>query len=368
MRKSKERGPLVIWTLTKIIFLPLWIWLGVWVGSKAGLAGLIPFALVIGLYQISDFWNQYLISKTAKALKRQIDEESLQGKERERNLKKVWQLEVKRSFFTALPYFFKRTGFKRTPRYSYQEELLDFAPAWIKEHILKSMALLSPVAFWSFLPPLKATIKGVAKNDKVFLGLDIGCGYGGFIEMLARWCQKEKLPAIFFGVENQANIIKGALRRMKSQNSFEVLMHSDGKVNTSDLVNKAKKNKGPIVYLIFSDAISASRFFDPNTITLTQIVHAKHHFENIMESVERISKHWIILEECRTWPLLLVLYSFYWCVSRVLTCDGEDSILAMHTPKEWRAKGVKIVSKFPFFLWAISDSLYSLLKEERVIK
>lgn len=368
MKRLKEKSPLVIWVLSKIVFLPLLTWLGVWVENKIGLSGLVPFAFVVGLYQIFDFWNQYLISKTTKALKRQIDEENLQGKEKERSLQKIWQLEVKRSFFTALPYFFKRAGMKKTPKYSHQAELLDFAPAWVKEHVLKSMGLLSPVAFRAFLPPLKATIKKAVRDEEVFLGLDLGCGQGEFVEILARWCQKERLPAIFFGIESQASIIKNALRRIKSQNSFEVLVHSGEKVDTSDLIDRAKKNKGPIVCFIFGDAVDSARFFNLGSITLTQIVHAKHHFESIMELVKRTSKHWIILEENRTWPLLSVLYSFYWCVSRVLTCDGEDSILAMHTPKEWRAEGVKIITKFPFFLWVMSDSLYTLLKEERVVQ
>ena len=77
------KNPFTIWALSKVIFLPLWICFGLWIESKTGLSGLIPFILIVGLYQLSDFWNQYLISKVVKALKRQVYEESLQGKERE---------------------------------------------------------------------------------------------------------------------------------------------------------------------------------------------------------------------------------------------------------------------------------------------
>lgn len=360
---------LFIWILLKIILIPLWALIGIWIGNTVGISGLIPFALVVGFYQVSDFWNQYLLSKTVRALKRQIDDENLRGEERQRNFRKIRQLEAKRSLFTALPYLFKRAGTKKVPNHSpsSHEEFLDFAPTWIKEHVLRNMARLSWFAFLRLLPPIKVVIKKAVKDDGVFLGLDLGCGYGEFLEMLARWCQKEKLPAIFIGIENQKNLLDIAIERIRNQNNFEVLMHSGEKVNTDALVDIAK-SRGPVVYFILGDALNASQLFGPDTITLTQIVHAKHHFETIMDSVGRMSKYWIILEEYRSWHLILQIYILYWFISRVLICEAEDSILAMYTMEEWRARGVKAVDNLYVYVWAMSDSLYSLLKEEGIVK
>lgn len=363
-----KASSLITWVLTRTIFLFAWVWIGAQIKSKVGLAAIVPFALIIGLFQVLDLWNQCLISKTIKALKEQIREQDLQGKEKERNIRKVQQLEVKRSIFTALPYFFSRAGFGRTPKFSQSEELLDFAPGWVKAHVLKSMAILSPLPFLVFLPAIKATIRKSIEDNGVFIGLDTGSGDGRFIEMIARWCQKQGFPVVFFGIENQDHIVKAAFQRMKARNSFEVLMYSEDKINMRHLTDKTKAQNCPIVCFISGDATKLLQYFEPGSITMTQVVHAKHHFEGILGEVDKVSKHWIILEEPRSWFLLFVIYAFYWFASRILICDGEDSILSMHTLEEWRDTGVKAIAKPPFFLWIMSNDLFTLLKREGIVK
>jgi SAM-dependent methyltransferase len=354
---------LTIWALFEVIILIFWIYLGLSIKKSA--IYLLLF-LIIGIYLIFDFYNQLLISWAVKALREQIEKGNLSEKEIDRNLKKIHQVEVKRSYFTALPYFFRRTGLKRVPNYSTKknEELLDFAPYPIKDHVLNMMAKLSWWPFRNFLAPLKKIITRTVEKDGVFVGLEPGCGYAQLLEKLAKWCHKKELPVVLIGLDNQAKIIKKALERIRKK--FEVLYsESEEKVDVESLINKAKEKKAPVIYLLRGDANNLDSLFEPSSIVLTQIVHAKHHFESeeVMTSVKKISKHWIIMEESRSWMLLSLLFTFYWCVSRLLTCDGEDSILAMHTPEEWKAQGINVASKWPFFVWAMSDSLGPLFKD-----
>jgi len=385
--KPKSLIPLIVWVVTKAIFLPLWILIGLWFWQKTGIWGTLPFAVIIVFLQAADLWNQFSISKTVKRL-RKIAEEKTDIEEKNLIFEKIWQLEVKRSPFTAIFYLLKRTGFNRIPRHSPQKELADIEPDNIGKEVGLVLSMIYSVFYYLFyharyLSQIKLrgkTIKDLSiwvpfripmtksfQEKGVFLGADIGCGDGKIIRLLASYSKKECLPAVLFGIDSQSDIINVAFRKFK-KNNFTVLKHNEGKIAVDKLINIAKKEKKPVIYLINTRFENIPRLFDPGSLDLIFLVNAKHHLEDDWnnggrEAIEKISRYWLVLEERRCWSSLLFVYLVSWFISRIIICEAEDSILSMYTPKEWASQGIKTISTFSFLIWAMSDSLYDLLKK-----
>ena len=389
--KVKALVPLMVWGATKAVFLPLWFLIGLWIWQRAGILGVLPFVAIIGFFQATDFWNQFLISKTVKSLK---DFSETKESLREKNLisEKIWQLEVKRSPFTAVFYILKRAGFNKIPRYSPQKELADIGPSWIGKEVGLILGLLYSIFYYLFYhahylsqiklrgktikdlsiwAPFRIPIIKSSQEKGVFLGADIGCGDGKIIKLLASYCKKEKLPAVLFGMEPQSDIIEVAFQRFK-KNGFTVLKNNEGRVSIDKLTNMAKKEGGPVICFINAGLENISQLFEPRSLDLIFIVNAKHHLEDAWSNggrraIEKTSEHWLILEERRSWAPFVFFCLAGWLISRIIICEAEDSILSMHTPEEWASQKIKTITTFPFLVWAMSDSLYEILKKERGI-
>jgi len=384
--RIKTATPLMIWIITKLVFIPLWIWLGFWIWQKAGIWGILPFAAIIGFFQLTDFWNQFLITKAVKDLKKIAE-----GKTDNLISEKIWQLETKRSPITALFYLLKRTGFKRVPKYSPQKELADIGPRWMGKEVGLVLGLIYSIFYYffhhgSYLSQIKLkgkTIKDLSvwapfslpitkslKEKGVFLGADIGCGDGKIIKLLASYCNKENLPAVFFGIDAQPDIIETTLQKFQKK-GFTVSKHTKGKVNVDKLTNLAKKEGGAVVCLINSRFENLCQIFEPGSLDLIFLINTKHHLEKAWnesgrENIEKISKYWLVLEEKRCWAALLFAYLAGWLISRIIICEAEDSLLSMYTKEEWADQKIKTISVFPFLIWAMHDSLYDLLKKNGV--
>ena len=385
----KNNLPVAIWATSKIVFLFLWAMIGFWIWQKAGFWGILPFGLIIIFYEVTDFWNQFLISKTVKRLK-----EMAENKEYERIksliFKKIWQLEVKRSPFTAIVYLLERTGFNRIPKYSAQKELADIDPKHMGKEVGLVLSLLYSVFYYLFYharyinqiklrgksakdlsvwKPFREPITKSFEEKGVFLGADIGCGDGKIINLLALYCKKENIPAVLFGIDVQPDIIEVASKKLK-KNNLTVIRHKEGKISIDKLINLTKKERGPIICMINTGFENISQMFEPRSLDLIFIINAKHHLEESWDkggrrAIERISKYWLVLEEKRCWTSLVLLYSVSWPISRVIICEGEDSILSMHTAEEWASQKIRTITAFPFLIWAMSDSLYNILEQKR---
>lgn len=348
----------MIWVITKAISFVFWFLLGSWVNSTVGLWGLIPVVFAFGVFQVSDIWNQYLISKAAKLLKQQIQQEGLIGAEKKRNIASIQQIQAKRSLFSAVYYLLKRAGTGRKPKYLPKPELMDFAPAWVKKHILSLLIIieryLNPMMLRANLPPIKEAIKSAWENERVFIGMGVGSGLGNFERVIAKWCHKAGIPAVIIALDIQPEIIQKALESMAGSKSYIVRHHAGGKVNTNLLAQEAIKSKKPITYLICEDARNIGELFAEKTIELTWFVRVRHHlpdWENVLSATEKISKSWIIQEEHRSWALLCTQYAVCWLLSRILLCDAEDSTLAYESLDEWREKDADVETHFPSIVW-----------------
>jgi len=369
----KQKKALIIWIVTKLFALGLWFWLGMWINTILGLWGFIPFVFFFCLLQASDFWNQRLISKATKLLRKQIQQEGLIDLEKKRNLESIQQLEVKRSPLTAVPYLLKRAGMGREPKYLPKPELMDFAPPWIKKHILQLLIIIeryvNPMMLRANLPPIKAAIENTWKNGNIFIGAGIGSGLCNFEKVLANWCAKKGISALIFALDNQPEIIEKAFKSIHGNDGYLVRQHPGGKIDTSTLTEEVRQSQKPMLYLICEDALNIGELFTEKAIKLTWFVRVKHHFpnwENVLSAAEQVSQNWIIEEEHRSWPLLLTQYAACWVLSRILLCDAEDSTLAYDTLQEWRQRGVNIITHHPSIIWVTSDKFFRFLREENV--
>ena len=383
--KSKNKLPLIIWAMSKVFFIALWIWLGFYIWQKAGLWGALPFVIIIGFAQVADIWNQFLIGRAVKSLKITAEGEK-SVKEKNALFEKIWQLEVKRTPFTAVFYLLKRAGFKKIPRYSPQKELADLGPAWIGKHVGLALGLVYGIFYYFFhyhyrlsrmkqkkkkpenlsiWAPLKLPIKKAYQEKGVFLGADIGCGDGQLINMLALYCREEGWPAVFFGIEPKSDIIEVASQRLADK--AVVIKKKEEMVAIDKLIELTKKEGKPVVCLIESRLEKLSQLFPEGSLDLISVINTKHHLEEAWKgggrkAIEKISRHWLVLEEKRCWAALIFIYLVGWFVSRIIICEAEDSILSMYTPQEWSSQKIKTVTSFPFLVWAMSDSLYGLLR------
>ncbi|RLC35066.1 MAG: hypothetical protein DRZ76_01245 [Candidatus Nealsonbacteria bacterium] len=388
VKRRKTRIPLIIWGVTKTIFLSLWILAGFWIWQKTGIWGIIPFGIMFFFFQITDFWNQFLINKAVKSLEA-IAKEKTSLKDKNLISEKIWQLETKRSLFTAIFYLLKRTGLNKIPKYSPQKELADIGPLWIGKHVGLMLSLLYRILYYFFyghywlsqtrfkgktpknLPTwalLKSPIMKEFQEKGVFLGADIGCGDGQVIKMLALYCKKKSWPVVFFGIDTQSDIIETALQKLQ-KNKLTVFKHTEGRVDIDKLINLTKKGGEPVIYLINTRFEKISQLFQPNSLDLIFLINSKHHLEEAwndggQKAIEKISKHWLVLDEKRCWTPFILVYTVGWFISRILICEAEDSLLSMHTPEEWASQNIKTIETFPALIWAMSDSLYNLLKQE----
>jgi|GEM_PF-1755996 len=385
LKKSKNRLPLIIWIISKAVFIPIWIWVFAWIWQTAGLWALLPFSAVALLYQIADFWNQFLISKAVKDLK-EIAGTKSDSEERKLFFEKIWQLETKRSPLTAVFYLLKRTGFKKVPNYSPQQELADIGPNWIGKHVGLALSLVYKIFYFFFhyhyrlgrmkfkgkrpksLLPLRLPIEKELQKKGIFLGADIGCGDGQLMNTLALYCKQESWPAVFFGIEPKSDIIEAACQKMKKEGL--VFKQNEKNISVDKLSELTKKRAEPVICFTESRLENLSQIFPPNSLDLIFLINTKHHLEDTWnkdgrKTIEKISKYWLILEEKRSWAPLIFIYMVGWIVSRIIVCEAEDSILSMYTQQEWNAQRIKTITTFPFLVWAMSDSLYELLQQER---
>ncbi|MCK4764669.1 MAG: hypothetical protein KAW12_20895 [Candidatus Aminicenantes bacterium] len=97
----KERKHLITWLVVKTLFLYFCFLFGQWLYAKVGLGGSIVFGFAVFLTQLSDFYNQYIITKAQRLLKKQIEEGGLNPADTERNMAHIRRLEMKRNIFSS---------------------------------------------------------------------------------------------------------------------------------------------------------------------------------------------------------------------------------------------------------------------------
>lgn len=366
-----ERIHLVIWLVAKTLFLYLCFLLGQWLHAKAGLGVLIVFGFAVFLTQLSDFYNQYIITKAQRLLKGQIEEGSLSPADTERNLAQIRHLEMKRNIFSSLWYLFERTGFGKTPKRSYQEEIVDFAPPWVTRHLFWAFRVLGmyfPPVLRGNLPPIKAAANKAKQAGNVFTGLSIGCGLAMGERILAKWCSGKEIPAVIVCLDRLDGIIRQGFEKSKGGKKWITKLHGEGMVDIAALEKETRVEGKPILYFLCADAREVDNLFPGQSFQLTWFLEVKHHLQGawkqIIKSVQEISESWISIEIERCWRVLFAQYFMVWPLSRLLLCDAEDSALACQTLAEWkeesRGLALKLETVPPFMIRAYFSGVPSV--------
>lgn len=349
----------ISWVIIKLLFLVLWVKIGVWLFSLHWGIGVAWIILLAGFWAL-DFRRQIEIYRCLRAIKKELPD-GLQKK----NLCR--QLEAERSRFTFWWWLFREAWNGWGPPKRIQNgELMDIGPSWVRESIQRTLRLteqkLFPFILTGFLLPIEREIRKAVEQNQVFAGLELGCGQAGFIGKLAEYCSENKIPAVFVGLDIESSAIQGAQEWLERK-GFMVRIHKG--VFTEDemetLAWDSIVKKQPIICLIQADVRNLDRIFEPGVIfDTTWMHHFMHHLPNhfaseLINKIQRIAAKWYILEEFRSWLPLFLIHIFIWH----FPCHLEtaiNSILAEKTADEWVAEyGNEIVVTGKGFLAFISN-------------
>ena len=267
------------------------------------------------------------------------------------------------SAIASLWYLFERTGFGKTPKRSYQEELTEFAPAWVTRHLYWAFLVLGmyfPPVLRGNLPPIKAAAEKAKQTGSVFTGLSIGCGLAMGERILAKWCFRKEIPAVIVCLDCQEGILREVFEKTKREKKWITKLHGEGTVDIAALEKETRVEGKPVLYFVCADAREVDNLIPGQSIQLTWLLEVKHHlrdaWKQIIERVKETSESWLSIEIERCWRVLFAQYLIVWPISRLLLCDAEDSALTCQTLSEWEeeSRGVelKLETTPPFMIKA----------------
>lgn len=328
------------WVAIKVIFLLLWIKIGIWLYSF-NIGVFIAWAVLLAGLWALDFNRQIEISRCLKDIPRALPD----GWRKDRVCR---QLEAERTRLTFWWWLLKEmwNGWGAPKRIFSPCELMDDGPRWVRETIQKTLWLteqkLFPFILKGFLPPLMAEIEKIADTRRVVKVLELGCGQCSLISKLAEECKKKRTPAVFVGLDIEPSAIRGAGRWLLKQ-GFSVRLYPErlSRENWAGLLGGAGIERAPIICLIRADVRELEKVFEPGiSFDLVWMHHFAHHLSDILVQdlvikIQNLAPKWYILEEFRSWLPLFLIHIFIWW----FPCHLEtaiNSILANKTKQEWK--------------------------------
>jgi len=348
----------------KVFFVGIVILSGMLIYSYLGTDKLVLFLSIgVGLLFL-EIRRQRLIDKAIKEISQQDNQELKE---------KIPQIEAKRSLITAFIYLIKKMGLgkKSGLKFTNSHELADLGSQWIKEHLGRMMSLyeiLMPILLNSFLPPIKAVIHHNIRSRGIFMGASIGCGLARFEEKIARYCNKNKLPAVIIATDiNEALILK-AKKRMEKKKIMTGFQIGNSKIDIEKLSSRAQKVQQPLVYFVPASSEYFHTLFSSDfRLDLVWFLHSREHtieeHPEVFEKIKQCTKDWAILETFRSWGVIIFGNLINWWSSPLFATETEISIARNYTPAEWvkRKSGV-VIKRHPCFGWMLSKGGYTILK------